>query len=298
MHSQSTPQISTEQLQQWLPEVVRIALRAGRCISKMYRESQTSSGLEIEQKKDGTPVTEADRQADALIYQALQALTPEIPLVTEESVAQFPYEQRANWSTFWLVDPMDGTKEFIEGTGEFSVNIALVVEHKPVLGVVFGPEVQALYYAIAGSAAFKLAVDVHCLEIEKTDMVALLNSGQAIRSAHLSEEEITKVAVSRHHGGRTQHFMAELGETQTVKMGSALKSCLVAEGKAHVYPRFGPTSLWDTAASQIIVEMAGGAMLNGAGHPLQYVQAPSLLNPFFVVVCQKDYPWPAVPEVL
>lgn len=290
--------ISASQLQQWLPQVCRIALKAGRCISRMYRENLEQKGLDIEKKSDGTPVTQADKHADALIYQALQTLTPQIPLVTEESVFAMEFEDRKDWSTFWLVDPMDGTKEFIEGTGEFSVNIALVVNHKPVLGVVFGPEVGNLYFAMQGAPAMKLHCDVHALDIDCLDMTEFLAPAGKIQTAQLTEEETTKVAVSRRHGGRTELFLGELGKNQLVKMGSALKSCLVAEGKAHVYPRFGPTSLWDTAASQIIVEQAGGAILNAAGHPLEYVQTPRLLNPFFVVVCQQDYPWPAIPEVM
>ncbi|MBO1927926.1 3'(2'),5'-bisphosphate nucleotidase CysQ [Thiomicrorhabdus sp. 6S2-11] len=291
-------QIDQQQLQQWLPQVCKIALQAGRCISRMYRENQANEFIDVDKKKDGTPVTEADRYADGLIFTALQSMTPDIPLVTEESVAKFSFDERQHWSTYWLVDPLDGTKEFIEGTGEFSVNIALIHHHKPVLGVVFGPEVNHLYYAIQGNTSYKVDVGVQSNDVDTLDIKALLQQARAIRTANLAQEEITKVAVSRRHGGRTQYFMSELGAHETVKMGSALKSCLVAEGAAHVYPRFGPTSLWDTAASQIIVEMAGGAVLNAAGHPLEYVQTPTLLNPFFLVVCQTDYSWPPIPEVM
>lgn len=291
-------QFSQAKLQQWLPQVCQIALKAGRCISRMYRENQAQQHLDVEQKKDGTPVTEADRYADGLIYTALLSMTPDIPLVTEESVAKFPFEERQSWSTYWLVDPLDGTKEFIEGTGEFSVNIALIHNHKPVLGVVFGPEVNHLYYAVQNDSAFKVSIDVQSVEIDTLDMTQLMQQAHRIQSARLTPADTTKVAVSRRHGGRTQYFMSELGPHELVKMGSALKSCLVAEGAAHVYPRFGPTSLWDTAASQIIVEMAGGAVLNAAGHPLEYVQTPTLLNPFFLVVSQTDYPWPPIPEVM
>ncbi|QKI89850.1 3'(2'),5'-bisphosphate nucleotidase CysQ [Thiomicrorhabdus xiamenensis] len=288
--------ITLTQLQQWLPEVCRIALNAGLEISRMYRDNRE---LAVEHKKDGTPVTEVDRYADNLIFQALQKLTPDIPLVTEESVSRFPFEERRHWPIFWLVDPLDGTKEFIAGTGEYSVNIALIVEHHPVLGVVFGPEVGTLYYALREEAcAYKLPLDIYQQDMDNLNMGDLLSAAEPIEAARLSEEEVTKVAVSRRHGGRTQQFMAELGSNETVKMGSALKTCLVAEGKAHVYPRFGPTSLWDTAASQAILEAAGGAVLNAAGHPLEYVQTPTLLNPFFISVCQKDYPWPAIPEVM
>lgn len=291
-------QVTSAQLQQWLPSVCHIALKAGRCISRMYRENQAQQHLNVEQKKDGTPVTEADRYADGLIFTALQSLTPDIPLVTEESVAKFPFEERQNWSTYWLVDPLDGTKEFIEGTGEFSVNIALIHNHQPVLGVVFGPEVNSLYFALRDDAAYKVDIYVQEVDVDTLDISTVLQRAERIQTAKLAVDETAKVAVSRRHGGRTQYFMSELGKHETVKMGSALKSCLVAEGVAHVYPRFGPTSLWDTAASQVIVEVAGGAVLNAAGHPLEYVQTPTLLNPFFLVVCQRDYPWPPIPEIM
>ncbi|MBN2647652.1 MAG: 3'(2'),5'-bisphosphate nucleotidase CysQ [Thiotrichales bacterium] len=293
-----TESISHTQLQQWLPQVCLIALQAGRGISQMYREHCAHQGLAVERKGDGTPVTQADRDADELIYRALQAMTPEIPLVTEESVAQFAFAERQDWHTYWLVDPLDGTKEFIEATGEYSVNIALIINHQPVLGVVFGPEVGKLYFALRGEAAYGLTIAVQQLDLEHLSMPSLLAQAQPIHSAKMQPNQLTKVAVSRHHGGRTQHFMSQLGACETIKMGSALKACLVAEGAAHVYPRFGPTSLWDTAASQVIVEMAGGAMLNAAKHPLEYVQTPSLLNPSFMVVCQSDYAWPPIPEVL
>lgn len=290
--------ISHSQLQHWLPQVALIALRAGRLISQMYRQNQQQAFLDVEQKKDGTPVTDADVQADQLISQALRALTPNIPLVTEESVAKVPFEQRQNWSTFWLVDPMDGTKEFIEGTGEFSVNIALVVHHRPVLGVIYGPEVGRLYCAIDGAQSIATDADVHELDLDSLDMLAFLQAAKIIQTTPLQANQPTKVAVSRRHGGRTELFMSQLTKPQTVKMGSALKSCLVAEGKAHVYPRFGPTSLWDTAASQVIVEQAGGAMINAAGQALEYVQTPSLLNPFFLVIGDPKAQWPKIPEIL
>ncbi|WP_130536793.1 3'(2'),5'-bisphosphate nucleotidase CysQ [Thiomicrorhabdus indica] len=290
--------IPHSQLQLWLPQVAQIALQAGRLISQMYRENQQQAFLDVEKKKDGTPVTEADLQADRLISQALKVLTPNIPLVTEESVAKVPYEQRQNWSTFWLVDPMDGTKEFIEGTGEFSVNIALVVNHRPVLGVVYGPEVGRLYCAIEGAQSIATDADVYQLDIDNLDMLRFLQAAEMIQTAPLNPKHPTKVAVSRRHGGRTELFMSELNKPQTVKMGSALKSCLVAEGKAHVYPRFGPTSLWDTAASQVIVQQAGGAIINAAGHALEYVQTPNLLNPFFLVICDPQAQWPKIPEIM
>ena len=291
-------------LQQWLPEVCSIAYQAGRVIAKIYRQQDD---VAVETKSDGSPVTEADLAADQLICKALQALTPNIPLVTEESVAKVPYETRQAWSTYWLVDPLDGTKEFIAKTGEYSVNIALIHNHNPVLGLVYGPELGDLYFAYNGedisqpSRVGKLANlwpedEVRNWPEELAHAIPIQVAPSP--DVGFQKEGVFRVAVSRRHGGALQHFLAQLGHSQMVRMGSALKACLVAEGKADIYPRFGPTSLWDTAASQCIVEAAGGAVLNAAGHSIEYVQTESLLNPFFIAVSHKDYNWPAFPEVL
>lgn len=303
-------QITPENLVKWLPEVCHIAYLAGQHISALYHQSER---LDVEDKTDGSPVTEADKQADEMITEALQSLVPSIPLITEESVADVPFETRQAWSTYWLVDPLDGTKEFIGRTGEYSVNIALIVDHQPVLGVVYGPEMGDLYFSMKGQKAFKLSNLTANLSLNQ--WLSLLAKAQSIQVNSLQEKHSArqqkrvsngvgdpandriKVAVSRRHGGVLQRFTAQLGEVSLIKMGSALKTCLVAEGKVDIYPRFGPTSLWDTAASHCILESAGGALLNAAGHPLQYVQTESLLNPFFIAVCDEHYPWPHFPEV-
>ncbi len=300
--------ITPENLAKWLPEVCHIAYLAGQHISTLYHQPER---LDVEDKIDGSPVTEADKQADEMITAALQSLVPSIPLITEESVADVPFETREAWSVYWLVDPLDGTKEFIGRTGEYSVNIALIVDHQPVLGVVYGPEVGDLYFSIKGQKAFKL--NNLTAGLSQNQWLSLLAKAQSIQVNSLEakhparqQDEISmdnqaddriKVAVSRRHGGVLQRFTAQLGEVSLIKMGSALKTCLVAEGKVDIYPRFGPTSLWDTAASHCILESAGGALLNAAGHPLQYVQTESLLNPFFIAVCDENYPWPHFPEV-
>jgi len=295
-------------LQYLLPKVCQIAYEAGQNISQLYHQS---SDVGIEQKSDGTPVTQADKEADEYIRYGLSRLDIDFPMVTEESVANIPFEDRQAWSTYWLVDPLDGTKEFIAKTGEYSVNIALIHNHKPVLGVVYGPETGNMYFAYQRQTVSQNA------EVQKVgkfdgltpasvslefDWLNMIKQAQAIQvSAPPSERQRLmlpiRVAVSRRHGGATDQFMSKLGYSKTVQMGSALKTCLVAEGLADVYPRFGPTSLWDTAAAQCILEVAGGAILNAAGHPLEYVQTESLLNPFFIAVSQKEYNWPTFPEI-
>ena len=293
----------TFQLAQILPEACRISFEAGQLISQVYHQDKA---VDVVQKKDGTPVTIADQKADDFICQQLHALTPDIPLVTEESVAKVAFDKRKQWSTYWLVDPLDGTKEFIARTGEFSVNIALIHNHKPILGVVFGPEKGNLYLACKETdtqgQVGKLTGMSVALDSQSLHWQSLVKTAPAISVAPHPDKikslgGALKVAVSRRHGGEIKHFMQQLGDCSTMHMGSALKACLVAEGKADVYPRLGPTSLWDTAASQCIVEMAGGAILNAAKHPLEYVQTESLLNPFFIVVSHKDYNWPQFPEI-
>ena len=289
----SVREISSESLSLWMPDVCKIAVQAGQKISQMYHQA---GQVAVEQKGDGTPVTEADKQADDLICKLLKQLTPDIPLVTEESVQDVPFETRQNWSTYWLVDPLDGTKEFIERTGEFSVNIALINNHEPVMGVVYGPEAGDLYFSIKGQAAYKV-VDLKSV-VEIDNWPSVHNYAGEISIKSVNDDQPIKVAVSRRHGGMVQHFVSKLKCSELVRMGSALKVCLVAEGEADVYPRFGPTSLWDTAASHCILESAGGKVLNAAGHSLQYVQTESLLNPFFMAIGDESYSWPSFPEVL
>lgn len=273
-----------------LPQVCRIAVEAGDVIVEVYDDYDDA---QIEHKGDGTPVTLADKRADALICHALSRLTPAIPLVTEESVAEVPFAVRKDWQTFWLVDPLDGTKEFIERTGEFSVNIALVDQGRSILGVVYVPVTRVLYCALSGEGAYKQVIPQ---SLSSQEWQACLDEKQRIHVRSLKPGVPVRVAVSRRHGSSTKAFMTALGETETVRMGSAIKSCLVAEGAADVYPRFGPTSLWDTAAAQCVVEEAGGKLVDRYGKALRYEQSESLLNPHFMVAGDCDFAWPAFPK--
>lgn len=274
-----------------LPHVCRTAVEAGALIEKIYYAHEL---IEVESKSDGTPVTVADKLADNLICDALRQLTPQIPLVTEESIEAVPFETRMDWSTYWCVDPLDGTKEFIERTGEFSVNIGLVENGSVLLGVVYVPLTRVLYCAIKGQGAYRL--DIPSVPNDQV-WQSCLDSKNRITSLSMQEEAPTKVAVSRRHGSRVDRFIDALGEFELVYMGSAIKSCLVAEGEADVYPRFGPTSFWDTAAAQCVVEEAGGRLVDVNNQPLSYIQTESLLNPHFVVVGDPDYNWPDFPKL-
>ena len=251
-------------------EAVRaIAHEAGRRILDVYERE-----FKVEHKEDRSPLTEADRAAHEIITSQLEALTPDIPVLSEESAA-VNYATRAGWKRFWLVDPLDGTKEFINRNGEFTVNIALIEGSRPVLGVVYVPVPAITYYACAGQGAYK----------QKGECAI-----QPVRVRRFDGGKPIVVASRSHAGPETEAFLRNLGEHDVVSMGSALKLCLVAEGAADVYPRLGPTMEWDTAAAQCVVEAAGGRVTDLNSQPLVY-NKPSLLNPWFLVSGVGDYDW-------
>jgi 3'(2'), 5'-bisphosphate nucleotidase len=246
---------------EYLQAVRGIAVDAGREILDIYER-----GFEISEKPDHSPVTEADRAAHQLISERLAELSPDIPILSEES-ASAGFEQRAGWTRLWLVDPLDGTKEFISRNGEFTVNIALVENGSPVLGVVYVPVIGTSYFGCRGQGAQKE------------------QGAREVRSINVRRYGGTRpiVVASRSHAGpEIKLFLDEVGPHDIVSMGSALKLCLVAEGTADVYPRLGPTMEWDTAAAQCVVECAGGRVTDLQGRPLAY-NKPDLHNPWFVV---------------
>ncbi|HEX9627953.1 MAG TPA: 3'(2'),5'-bisphosphate nucleotidase CysQ [Acidiferrobacterales bacterium] len=256
-----------------LPAVVEIARDAGRVILEIYDRD-----FEVVAKGDGSPLTEADRAADALIHERLRALTPDVPILSEESVG-IDYATRRAWTRFWLVDPLDGTKEFVNRNGQFTVNIALIENGKPALGAVTVPVSGVSYYAAAGRGATRRDADGRTAALA----VRRYTGGPAT------------VVVSRSHRGMAvDRFLAALaqreGEYRTTDMGSSLKLCLVAEGAADVYPRLGPTSEWDVAAGHCIVEAAGGRVIDLHGRPLVY-NKENILNPWFLACGAGDYDW-------
>ncbi len=251
-----------------LEPVIGIARRAGESILEIYQRE-----FSITSKEDASPVTEADLAAHRAIIDGLKALTPELPVLSEESAA-IPFVERARWRCYWLVDPLDGTREFIKRNGEFSVNIALIEQHAPVLGVILAPVSGVCYYAARGSDARKMVAG-------------------GSRPIHARERrEIPIIAVSRARcGPRQQRLLRNIGPHRTIPLGSSLKSCLVAEGAADLYARLGPTSEWDTAAAQCIVEQAGGHLTDLQRRPLRYNTGESLLNPDFMVYGATRYDW-------
>jgi len=252
-----------------LDPVRHIAFGAGRSILDVYEQ-----GFTVEGKNDNTPLTEADRLSNEYILRELKNLTPDVPVLSEESKPAGA-EERAGWTHFWLVDPLDGTKEFISRNGEFTVNIALIEGHRPVLGVVYVPMVGVCYSACRGGGAFKQKSEC------RPDPIRV--------RTYVGAKPIV-VASRSHAGAETQAYLASLGEHDTVTMGSSLKFCLVAEGTADVYPRLGPTMEWDTAAAQCVVEEAGGRLIDAQGQPLTY-NKPDLRNPWFIACGAGEADW-------
>ena len=253
-----------------LQPAIRLAIAAGSRILEIYE-----SDFSVEEKKDKTPLTAADMAAHEIIESGLSALTPDLPVLTEESAA-IPFAQRSQWQRYWLVDPLDGTREFIRRNGEFTVNIALVDQHEPVLGVVYAPVLGVYYYACRGQGAYKREA---------------MNEPERIHVRRWDGGMVT-VAGSRSHAGATlQRFLNNLGDYQIIPMGSALKSCLVAEGRADIYARLGPTSEWDTAAAQCVVEEAGGRITRINMQRLRYNTKDSLLNPHFFAFGDAERDW-------
>lgn len=251
-------------------EVLNIAHQAGTEILKLY-----NTDFDVLIKSDQTPVTEADMVADRLIHRLLNQLTPDIPVLSEES-NNIPFSVRRRWSRYWLVDPLDGTREFIKRNDEFTVNIALIDKHRSILGVINAPALRLDYYAWLGGGAYKLE---HGL------------AERAINCRNADPEQLVIAGSRSHASKKLKVFMDNLGNAELLSMGSSLKSCLVAEGKADVYPRLGPTSEWDTAAAQCIVEEAGGHLRQTDLTTLRYNTKDSLLNPDFFAYGDDSINW-------
>ncbi len=249
---------------------VDIARQAGHKILEIY-----NSSYDIEHKADKTPLTTADLAADKLIVDGLSQLTPDIPILTEES-PDIPFATRRQWQRYWLVDPLDGTREFIKRNDEFSVNIALIENQESIIGVINAPVLKQDYFAWRNGGAFKFEI------------------GTGIHQIHcrsLTGDTITVAGSRSHASPALQNYIDKLGNTEVITMGSSLKSCLVAEGKADIYPRLGLTSEWDTAAAQCIVEEAGGQITRTDMQTLRYNTKDSLLNPEFFVFGDNSKDW-------
>lgn len=236
-----------------------LAAQAGEIILRYYE-----GGTEVRRKADASPVTEADEAAEALIVDGLRALTPDVPVVAEELVAGGRTPELGS-GPFWLVDPLDGTKEFISRNGEFTVNIALIEGYQPVLGVVLAPAVGRMWWGIVGEGAFSDAG----------------GGAQRVRARTRPEKGVIAVASRSHADAETQAFLDREGVAERISSGSSIKFCLLAEGKADLYPRFGPTMEWDTAAGHAVLLAAGGHVVTRHGAPFLY-RKPGFRNPGFI----------------
>jgi 3'(2'), 5'-bisphosphate nucleotidase len=227
---------------------------------------------EVMRKEDNSPLTQADLAADRVINASLQNLNLGWPILSEES-AQVDYSIRKNWTRYWLIDPLDGTKEFIKRNGEFTVNIALIDDGKPVLGVVYSPVLDVCYYSALGGGAYTQRGS---------------SAGQRIHAQSNNSGQPLKIVSGRSHTSiLTATLLDHIGLHESIHMGSSLKLCLVAEGSAHLYPRYGQTMEWDTAAAHAIVKEAGGVVNDVNGSELSY-NKPDLHNPDFFVYAKSN----------
>ena len=253
-------------------EIRRIAAEAGDAIMKTYDDP-----AQVETKEDDSPLTQADRAAHNCIVAALTALTPDIPVLSEESEG-ISSEERMSWNRFWLVDPLDGTKEFIKKTGQFTVNIALIEDGEPTLGVVLAPASGLEYFASRNNGVFKRLGQE---EPEK------------IHVSEIDKDKLRIVASRDHAGPKVATMLEKLPSAELVSMGSSLKFCLVAEGAADLYPRFVPTMEWDTGAAQCILEEAGGAVCTLDGYRLGYGKEDPR-NPSIIAAGHPTLDWKAL----
>jgi 3'(2'), 5'-bisphosphate nucleotidase len=257
-------------LQDLIEPVVSIAVSAGHAILEVYK-----TDFEVSAKDDDSPLTRADMASHRCIVAGLRELAPEVPLISEEGGLP-EFAERRQWQRYWLIDPLDGTKEFVSRNGEFTVNIALIEGHRPVFGVVHVPVMQKTYVGCESAGA----------ELRDGS-----DGRTPIRVAIESANPVRVVGSRSHRGSSLDAFLELLGDFEMVPMGSSLKLCLVAEGVADVYPRLGPTSEWDTAAAQAVVEQAGGSVVTLDGKPLAYNTKADILNPHFLVAGPQDVDW-------
>jgi 3'(2'), 5'-bisphosphate nucleotidase len=243
--------------------LTELSQNAGNAILDIY-----SSDFNVSIKEDTSPLTQADLKSHQIIVEGLKKITPNIPIISEESSLQ-SFDERKLWHQYWIIDPLDGTKEFVKKNGEFTVNIALINNHKAILGIVYVPVSKKTYIGCDGFGA-------QIIEADKTKKII-----------HVSKKtnKLIRIVGSRsHQGDSLKNFLSQIENYELQPMGSSLKFCLIAEGLADVYPRYGPTSEWDTAAAQAVVEQAGGLVLKTDGTPLLYNTKDNILNPDFIVI--------------
>jgi len=262
-------------------ELLEIAKRAAKQAGRVVMEIYDSGNVTAYQKEDDSPVTNADYKANEFILALLQAETPDIPIMSEETTNE-KLADRKGWKRYWLIDPIDGTQEFVARSGDFAVNIALVEDNEPVVGAIYWPPGDTLYYAAKGHGAFKESpAETKQIHVRAFDDV---------------EAGVVMIAISRRQAReKVMNSMSKHRVYQTLPLGScSLKACFIAEGKADVFLRIGVTGEWDTGASQCIINEAGGAILAHNFEPLSYNQRKSVKNPDFIVMGDQKVDWPSI----
>jgi len=246
-------------------QLIRIAKCAGDAIIDIYQKEAFDQKI----KSDNSPLTEADIASHNIITDGLKHLTPNIPILSEED-NNISWDKRKCWDSYWLIDPLDGTKEFIKKNGEFTVNIALVENHSPMIGVVHAP-----------------AIDETCVGVVSKKKAIKISKGEKkiIKTKPHKKGEVWRIVGSRSHaGGSLKQYLKQFDKYELISMGSSIKLCLIAEGSAHIYPRLSPTSEWDTAAAHAVVNASGGKVVNAFdGRTIKYNTKNELLNPYFIV---------------
>ena len=251
-----------------LAPLLEIAKTAAKKAAVSILDIYESGDFSIESKSDDSPLTKADKASHLAIVSELEKTG--LPILSEEG-RDIPYEERKNWDYFWMIDPLDGTKEFIKRNGEFTVNIALIHQGQPILGVVQVPVQDKLYYASRGQGAFLESNEIVNLKVNAIDM---------------NQSNIKIVASRSHLNEDTQQFLEKFNQPEVVSMGSSLKLIAVSEGTADLYPRYAPTMEWDTAAAHaIVIESGGEVLIKDSNQNVQYNKT-NLLNPHFLVTCQ------------
>ena len=284
-----------------LREIEAIAREAGKAIMAVYNAAE---GVAVQYKDDDSPLTEADRRANAVIVRALEALAPRLPVLSEES-AQPGFALRRQWRRYWLVDPLDGTREFVKRNGEFTVNIALVNDGVAELGVVHVPVSGVSYLGEIGKGAFRqdagaapAPISVRRIGDQELARKSAAATGTASPSLKSGGRALRMVAsrshLDPHVQGVLRRLEAEFGAVELVNMGSSLKMCLLAEGRADIYPRLAPTCEWDTAAAHAVLAAAGGEICDTNFKPLRYNQKDDLRNPHFIAMGDVTHDWKAM----
>ena len=247
-------------------DICNISIRAGNKILEYYKDN-----IEVTHKSDSSPLTKADLASNKIIKTALHNLDTTIPILSEESLVD--WSTRKSWNKYWLVDPLDGTKEFIKNNGEFTVNIALIEKNSPILGVIFAPVKSLIYFAQKGYGSFTLHTSAELNSLDEATQISVFKQSDPVR-----------IIGSRSHSNNsfTTWVNEKFPDAQIIQAGSSIKFCLIADGNADIYPRFGPTSEWDIAAGHIILNEAGGKILTLNNKEIKYNKKESLLNPEFI----------------